>query len=143
MTLGEIIKKYRKEHDMSMDNFAKKSGMSKSYISLLEKNKHPKTGEPIAPSVQTIKQAASAMGMDFNELFNLLDCDVSVGTNDKNKEKTDEDYYLNPETRRIAQEVYEDENLHMLFDASRNAKPEDIKMAAEILKRMKSGGKDN
>lgn len=46
------------------------------------------------------------------------------------------EYYLNEEARKIAQEVYEDENLRMLFDASRNATPEDIKIAADILKRM-------
>lgn len=48
----------------------------------------------------------------------------------------DKEYYLNDETRKIAQEVYEDENLRMLFDASRNATPEDIKIAADILRRM-------
>jgi len=78
MTLGEIIKKYREEHHMSMDTFAEKSGMSKAYISLLEKNKHPKTGKPIAPSIQSIKQAADAMGIDFNKLFGMIDGDVDI-----------------------------------------------------------------
>lgn len=56
MTLGDIIYNYRAEHKMSMDAFADRSGMSKAYISLLEKNKHPKTGKPIAPSIKVIKQ---------------------------------------------------------------------------------------
>ena len=43
MTLGNIIKEYRISHEMSMDAFSEKSGISKAYISLLEKNKHPKT----------------------------------------------------------------------------------------------------
>lgn len=64
MTLGEMIKRYRKENDLSMDAFAKRSGISKAYISLLEKNKHPKTGKPIAPSIQSIKQAADGMNME-------------------------------------------------------------------------------
>lgn len=51
MTLGEIIKEYRTAHNLSMDAFSEKSGISKAYISLLEKNKHPKTGKPIAPSI--------------------------------------------------------------------------------------------
>lgn len=38
MTLGEIIKKYRHDHSLSMDAFAAMSGLSKSYISILEKN---------------------------------------------------------------------------------------------------------
>lgn len=78
MTLGKIIKKYRDEHKLSMDGFSEKSGISKAYISLLEKNKHPKTGKPIAPSIQCIKQAASGMNMDFNDLFNMLDGNVSL-----------------------------------------------------------------
>ena len=52
MTLGEIIKKYRKDNNLSMDAFSERSGISKAYISLLEKNKHPKTGKPITPSIQ-------------------------------------------------------------------------------------------
>lgn len=78
MTLGQIIKEFRSEHNMSMDTFSKKSGISKAYISLLEKNKHPKTGKPIAPSIQSIKQAAEGMGMDFNTLFALLDGNVDL-----------------------------------------------------------------
>ena len=72
MTLGDIIYNYRTEHKMSMDAFADRSGMSKAYISLLEKNKHPKTGKPIAPSIKVIKQSAEAMRMDFNELHHIL-----------------------------------------------------------------------
>lgn len=78
LTLGDIIKKYRNEHGLSMDSFSEKSGISKAYISLLEKNKHPKTGKAIAPSVQCIKQAASGMDMDFNDLFCMIDGDVSL-----------------------------------------------------------------
>lgn len=78
MTLGSIIKEYRTSHEMSMDVFSERSGISKAYISLLEKNKHPKTGKEIAPSIQCIKQAADAMDMDFNDLFNMLDGDVAL-----------------------------------------------------------------
>ena len=38
--------------------------------------------------------------------------------------------------RKIAQQVYEDDNLRMLFDASRGAAPEDIQMAAEMIRRL-------
>lgn len=81
MTLGQIIKEYRMSHKMSMDAFSAKSGISKSYISLLEKNSHPKTGKKIAPSIQCIKQAADGMGVDFNDLFNRIDGDVSLVEN--------------------------------------------------------------
>ena len=78
MTLGDIIKEYRIFHKMSMDAFSEKTGLSKAYISLLEKNKHPKTGKPIAPSIQCIKQVAHGMNMDFDDLFKKIDGDVSL-----------------------------------------------------------------
>lgn len=84
MTLGEIIKKYRDEHDMSMGAFAEKSGISKAYISLLEKNKHPKTGQPIAPSLSVIKQAAEGMNIDFDILFSKLDPDYNISVKNEN-----------------------------------------------------------
>ena len=61
-----------------MDAFSERSGISKAYISLLEKNKHPKTGKTIAPSIQCIKQAADGMNMDFNVLLGMIDGDVSL-----------------------------------------------------------------
>ena len=81
MTLGDVIKNYRTDNKISMDTFSELSGISKAYISLLEKNKHPKTGKPIIPSIQVIKQAANAMSIDFNELFSLIDSDVSLENN--------------------------------------------------------------
>ena len=83
MTLGEIIKKYRKDNGLSMDAFSEKSGISKAYISLLEKNKHPKTGKSITPSIQCIKQAADAMNIDFNLLFSKIDSDVTLTAENK------------------------------------------------------------
>lgn len=80
MTLGEIINSYRTEHRISMDMFAERSGMSKAYVSLLEKNKHPKTGKPIMPSIKVIKQCAEAMHMDFNELFEMIDGEVALAS---------------------------------------------------------------
>lgn len=78
MTLGEIIKNYRAEHSMSMDTFAELSGMSKPYISILEKNRHPKTGKPVIPSITMISKAAVGMGLSFDDLFSMIDGDVRI-----------------------------------------------------------------
>lgn len=61
MTLGEEIRKYRKEHSLSLDQFAFKTGLSKSYLSMLENNKDPR-GKPINPSLDTIKKVAAVCG---------------------------------------------------------------------------------
>ena len=51
-------------------------------------------------------------------------------------------YYLNEETAKIAQEAYDNPELRMLFDASRNSRPEDIRLAIEMLKRFKETNLD-
>ncbi len=91
MNLGEIIKKFRDDNELSMDKFAKMSGVSKAYISVLEKNKRPKTGKPVTPSIPVIKNVAEAMNMSFDELFNMLEDNqiVSIGLDDEIKKITD------------------------------------------------------
>ena len=41
MTLGDLIKEYRSDHKLSMDEFAQRSGLSKAYVSILERNVNP------------------------------------------------------------------------------------------------------
>lgn len=49
MILGDLIKKYRSETGTSMEQFAKKSGISKAYVSILERNYNPVNGKPVVP----------------------------------------------------------------------------------------------
>lgn len=78
MTLGDYISNYRKTHELSMADFAKLSGISKAYVSILEKNKQPATGKPVEPTVQTIRMVAEATGVDFNWLFSQLNQWVNI-----------------------------------------------------------------
>lgn len=80
MTLGQIIRAYREENHMSMSDFAKSSGLSKGYISQLENNLNPRTGEPPVPSINSIEKAANGMFMTFDELFSQLDPTTKVTT---------------------------------------------------------------
>lgn len=73
MTLGEFIKDYRKTHAMSQAAFATVSGISKGYISMLEQNKNPATGLPIAPTIDIFSKVAAAVGISTNDLFRLVD----------------------------------------------------------------------
>lgn len=42
MSLSEFLRNYRAEHELSMDDLAKRCGLSKPYISMLEKNRNSK-----------------------------------------------------------------------------------------------------
>lgn len=87
MTLGDFIKDYRISHKCSMDEFAKRAGMSKAYVSILERNFNPSTGKAAIPSLDTIKRVSIATSTDFNELIAALDNDQEVML-DSNHEKS-------------------------------------------------------
>ena len=81
MTLGEFIKAYREKNELSQRQFADKSGVSNGYISMLEKNENPKTGQPLSPSMPVLKKIASAMGMTVNDLCSFVDdMAIDLGT---------------------------------------------------------------
>ncbi len=54
MRIGKIIRKYRIERGMSMGDFAKMSGISKPYVSMLEANKNSRDGKTVNPSVSNL-----------------------------------------------------------------------------------------
>lgn len=78
MTLGDVIKGFREEHNLSMDEFARSANLSKAYISILERNYNPSTGKAVIPSLETIRATAVAMSMDVNRLLMLIDPDQMV-----------------------------------------------------------------
>jgi len=73
MTLGEVIKKYREDNDISQREFARMTGLSNSYISQLEMNMNSKNGQPIKPQLETYKAVADAMGITIDALFCMVD----------------------------------------------------------------------
>lgn len=73
MYLGEFIKEYREENDMSMQAFADKCDLSKGYIAMLERNLNSKTGEAIIPSVDTFIKVSRVVGVTLDELLEMVD----------------------------------------------------------------------
>lgn len=73
MYVGKLIQAYRRETNLSMDEFARLTGLSKPYISMLEKNRNSRTGKPIVPSVATLQKVAQALHISFEQLMHKLD----------------------------------------------------------------------
>lgn len=103
MTLGDYIKEYRKSHQCSMDDFARNTGLSKAYVSILERNYNPSTKKPAIPSLDTIKRVATATGVDFNELLAVLDGsqEVSLKSEKNNTTSLPANIIPMPEMRKI------------------------------------------
>lgn len=73
MFLGDLIKQYRTINKMSLRDFASKCGLSHTYISALEKNIDPRTGKPIAPTLDTVKYVAKGMNTSIEDILKVLD----------------------------------------------------------------------
>ena len=79
MTIGEIIKEHREKNSITMDDFARESGLSKGYISMLEKNENPRTKIPIMPTTKTLQAVAMALKISVPELMDKLNgTDIST-----------------------------------------------------------------
>lgn len=57
-------------------------------------------------------------------------------------EDENENYYINDEVAELAQEIYEDEDLHMLFSAARDISKEDMQYVVDLVKRLKETNPD-
>lgn len=55
----------------------------------------------------------------------------------------EEGYYINPETAKKAQELFENPGMRMLFSAAKDASPEDLMLTAQILMRLKKKDLNN
>lgn len=87
MLLGDIIKQYREEHQMSLQDFANLINSSRSYVHMLEKNINPSTNKPISPSIETLKSLAKAMNMDLEVLLKKLDLEQNIYLNEDEYKK--------------------------------------------------------
>lgn len=73
MRLGDFIKKYREQHDLSQRQFALSCGLSNGYISMLERGVNPNTDKPVTPNLQQLKKLADGMGTTMMELLESVD----------------------------------------------------------------------
>ena len=101
MTLGDILKQYRERNNISMDEFAKKSSLSKGYISMLENNTNPRNNKPIAPTLPTISKIAHGMGVDVDTLLKSLDQNQRISMNSNSETKSSCDFVLSTLEKNI------------------------------------------
>lgn len=77
----------------------------------------------------------------MSRIAEILGVTVEYMETDANSSK-DTKYYLNEETAKLAQELFDNPDMRILFDAARDSKPEDLQRAADLLKRFKETNPD-
>lgn len=78
MKIGDYVKQYRKNHGLSMQAFGDQCGLSRAYISILEKGINPTTGKSFTPTLETLNKIARASNTTLDVLLEILDDSQSV-----------------------------------------------------------------
>ena len=73
------------------------------------------------------------------DYFNINKSDL---IEEKKEHPEDAHYYLNDDTRQIAQFMFENPEYKVLFDASRKVKKEDIEFVKQMIDRIRGGSND-
>ncbi|MFV0517403.1 MAG: helix-turn-helix domain-containing protein [Aminipila sp.] len=121
-TMQEIvlrIKNRRIELGYSFQDLANLTGMSKSTLQRYE------TGGIKNIPLDKLKTLAKSLNVTPEWIMGW----------DDTENKTP--YYLDNEAAEIAQEIYADKDLRMLFDATRKVSKEDLQFVVDMVKRLK------
>lgn len=132
MNLSEIIKKYRSENHLSMDELAKRCDLSKGYISMLENQSKPSgRTKNIVPSIQAIRKLSKGMNMEFDYLLASIEnvsltddttSNTQFGNNEANRKYLED----KPELLEIYNEFVNSDDLRILFDKTKDLEPKDV-----------------
>ena len=124
MGLYERIKEVANTKGYSINRLEKELGFARSSINKFNTN---------TPSVDKIRQIAELLDVSVDALTGKERTSDYVVRTDDGNELLIETYYLNEETTKMAQFMFENPNYKVLFDASRKVKPEDIQIVKALL----------
>lgn len=123
MSIGDNIKKWREHRNLKQSELAEMLGVSDKTVSSWEINR-------TEPKMGMVEKISSALHCKKTDIIGIDDA-------------SDEPYYLNEETREIAQEVFENPELRSLFHVARDISPERLKAHIEFMKNLKDQEKGN
>lgn len=117
-----IFEELLQKHGVSTYRVSKETGIAQSVFSSWKNG------------ISTPKQDKMQKIADY---FNVSLEYLMTGEEKKGGEK----YYLNDETAKIAQDIFENKELRMLFDTARDAEPEDLQAVHHMLLALKRKGR--
>lgn len=115
-----VFKHIREKSGLTQQQLADKLGISRSAIGMYEKGERE-------PNFETLELIADTFNVDMNYLLGKK----------SSTEVIPDVCYFNPETSKIAQEIYDNKELSLLFDAARDADPEDLQTVHSMLMALK------
>lgn len=135
MKIGEWLKLYREQHNLSMQALADLCGFSKAYINVLEKGINPKTGKSISPTIQTFEKIARGTKTDVDTLLKILDGDqpITLNASDELPAVSPTGQKIDARTRRQLEAVLDDDNLTYNGVVLNGEDKEKVKKALELI----------
>lgn len=118
----EIFEKLCKERVYTASRVSRETGIATSTLTSWKKGIY-------APKKDKMEKIANLFGVSVEYLM--------TGKDTEKESTSGKKYYFSYETAEMAQKLFENRDLRLLFDASRDAKPEDLEFAEEMLKRLK------
>lgn len=82
------------------------------------------------PRIDKIQSLCNWLGIEKSQLLDSVE------------EQSQEEYYINKDARDLAEFLFKNPEYRVLFDASRNVKPEDIEFVKQMIDRMSGKGED-
>ena len=142
MTIGQKIKQRREALGLTQDELAKKVGYaSRSSINKIELSRDL--------PLSKVSKMAAALETSPSYLMGWTDdpdpkavTHLQVGDCEEEEITLHDEYYADAQTALFAQQLLENKEMRMLFDAAKNSKPEDLTMVTEMLKRLKGANPD-
>lgn len=119
-----IFKRLRTSGGLTQVEMAEKLGISRSTIGMYE------TGAR-EPDFETLEKIADFFNVDTDYLLGRTDQTTILPESMGH-------YYLNKETREIAQEVFENPDLRSLFHVAKDMPPERLRAHIEFMKNLKA-----
>ena len=119
--LYERIKELSKKKGVSITKTEHDLGFGRGSLSKIDRHK---------PSNEKLQRIADYFGVTVDQLTGVQ-TDVQA-----------DGYYVNEDTAKTAQQIFDDPYLRILFDAAQDSRPEDLQMAADLLRRLKKTNPD-
>lgn len=120
-----ILKSLRLSMNLTQSELAKQLKISRSAVGMYESGARE-------PDFDTLELIADFFNVDVDYLMGRSSKTTYIPHIAK-----EESYYTNPETAKIAQEIYENKDLSLLFDAAKDAAPEDLQTVHTMLMALK------
>ena len=117
MKANEIIRQRRKELQLTLKEVAERAGVSEATVSRWESGDIKTLRRPNIEALSKVLGISPAILMEWEEY----------------EETGSEQYYLDPESKEMAEFLAKNKDYKVLFDAMKNVRPSDIQSVLDFI----------